>query len=201
MLTLTLPERTILHGVPAGPKLAAACALVMLSFRTDNLGVLASGAGLLALAYAVLGGAIVRAGAAGLRGLAPFVLVVIAWHLATDDLEAGGAVVLHMALAVGIANLVTMTTQLTQMIALVERLAGPLRCLGLSPRQLGLAIALAIRFAPAFGQRLEALRLAWRARSARRPRTTILIPVLTSVFDDATRVSDALRARGGAGRP
>jgi len=111
----------------------------------------------------------------------------------------GGTVALRLITAVAAANLVTMTTRLTDMVTVLERLAGPFRHLGLPPRTLALAMALVIRFIPVLSNRIGTLRLAWSARSARRAGWVLLVPATLAALDDADRVAEALRARGGAG--
>ena len=56
-----------------------------------------------------------------------------------------------------------------------------------------------IRFIPVMLLRMEALALAFRARSARRGSWRIVMPGVLAALDDADHVADALRARGGAG--
>jgi biotin transport system permease protein len=70
------------------------------------------------------------------------------------------------------------------------------------PQRAALAIALTIRFIPVMGQRAEELAQAWRARSPARPRWRIMPALSLSALDDAARVAEALRARGGVdGQP
>jgi biotin transport system permease protein len=101
--------------------------------------------------------------------------------------------------AVAFANFVTMTTRLSDMMRVIERLLRPLSRLGLSARQLALAVALVIRFVPVMLARAGQIRESWRARSPRRPGWRILVPIILSALDDADHVAQALRARGGAG--
>jgi len=129
----------------------------------------------------------------------PFAALILIWHGWSGEWHAGLLILLRMTVAVLAANLVTMTTRLSDMIAVLETLARPLARLGVNPRVLALAIALVIRFIPVLGERNAALQLAWRARSARRPGWRLLIPATLATLDDADRVAEALRARGGAG--
>jgi biotin transport system permease protein len=46
-------------------------------------------------------------------------------------------------------------------------------------------------------QRMAALNDAWRARSARRAGWRLAFPATLAALDDAERVAEALRARGG----
>ncbi|WP_136645244.1 energy-coupling factor transporter transmembrane protein EcfT [Tabrizicola sp. YIM 78059] len=199
MLTLTSPVEIWAHRLPAGVKLAA------MALATTGLFLMESplGLGLSALATATLylagGGGFAMTGLRLLRPLWPFVLVVAAWHLWTGDFAGGAAVTLRMLTAVALANFVTMTTRLSDMIAIFQGLARPLAPFGLAPRRLALAMALVIRFIPVMLDRLAQITDAWSARSARRPRWRVLVPATLAALDDADRAAEALRARGGTG--
>ena len=106
-------------------------------------------------------------------------------------------IALRMTTAVGLATLVTMTTSLARMMAVVRWLATPLRVLGLRTRGIELAVALVIRFTPVLADKGQLLAQSWRARSARRVGWRILMPFAVLAIDDAERVAEALRARGG----
>lgn len=198
MLTLTSPVEIWAHRLPAGAKLMA------LALGTASLFALSSPLPLAIAALAVAG--LVASGGRVfateslkmLRPLWPFVLIVTLWHLVTRDLSGGASVLLRMGAAVAAANFVTMTTRLSDMLAVIERLLSPLRAFGLSPRPLALSLALVIRFIPVMLTRIETITLAFRARSPRRAGWRILMPATLSALDDAERVADALRARGGA---
>lgn len=198
MLTLTSPVEIWAHRLPAGVKLAAlACATTAL-FALDSLATLGLATlGALAL-YGSGGGMLTKAGVRLLGPLWPFVVIVGLWHLWLDDLGGGGVVILRMVTAVALANFVTMTTRLSDMLAVFQVLARPLRPLGLSPRRLALAAALMIRFIPVLLERAGQIRQSWSARSPRRPGWRVLVPVTLAALDDADRAAEALRARGGA---
>jgi biotin transport system permease protein len=149
------------------------------------------------LAYALPGRVFCMAGLRRIWVLWPFVALIAIWHLITDDLTAGGVIVLRMVTAVGLANLVTMTTRLSDMITVVKWLAAPLRWAGLNTRALELAIALVVRFTPVLAHKGGLLALAWRARAARRLGWQIVTPFAVLAIDDAEHVAEALRARGG----
>ncbi len=199
MLTLTSPVETPLHRVAAGPKLGVMALFTAGLFTLSSAPMLAAAALLVATLYATGGRAFVRHGLAMLRPVWPFVLIVGLWHWATDDIAQGAVIVIRMVTAIAAANLVTMTTRLSDMIALVERLASPLAPV-LPPRRLALAIALVIRFIPVLSERVALLAEARRARSSRRRAGwRILAPAALAALDDAEHVAQALRARGGAG--
>jgi biotin transport system permease protein len=200
MLTLTSPVDTWLHRLPAGLKLLVLLLATVLMVRIGNpawlTGLLIAVAGF----YRCFGPIFFRHGVRLLKPLLPFAVIVALWHGWIGDWIGGAVIIEHFVLAVAIANLVTMTTRLTDMIAVVERLTPDIAWLGLSPRKLALAIALTIRFVPVLGQKIEQIGLAFKARSVKRPRWRILVPTVLAVLDDADHVADALKARGGVDR-
>jgi len=197
MISLTSPVETWAHGWPAGGKLAALCLATMVLFAVADLswhfGFLA---GALIL-YALPGRQFFQGGMRRLRVLWPFVLIILLWHFVTDDFAIGGVIVLRMITAVGLANLVTMTTKLSDMIEVVRWLTAPLRGFGVQTRSIELAIALVIRFTPVLAQKGQTLALAWKARAARRLGWQVITPFAVLAIDDAEHVAEALRARGG----
>lgn len=199
MLTLTSPVETWAHHIPAGAKVAALGLWTALLFHlTTPLQLALAAATVTALALSA-GPLFARTSALMLRPLWPFVVIVALWHLWTLTPQTGLTIILRMATAVAAANFVTMTTRLSDMIAVLTWVSRPLAAIGLQPRLLALAIALVIRFIPVMLWKLGAIREAWRARSPRRPGWRILVPALLVTLDDATFVAEALRARGGAG--
>jgi biotin transport system permease protein len=196
MLTLTSPVETPLHRLPAGGKLAVLALFTAGLFWITSPLWLALSLSAVLLLHGLGGTAFARHGLRLLRPLWPFVAVVGLWHLWTGDGIAGLSIILRMLAAVAAANLVTMTTRLSDMIAVLETLARPLRPV-LPPRRLALAIALVIRFVPVMSERLAQIAEAFRARSPRRAGWRIVAPAALAALDDAERVADALRARGG----
>ena len=197
MLTLTSPVETWAHRRAAGLKLAtlavATTGLFLLASPVPLALTLVATAGL----YLSGGGRFARNGLRQLLPLWPFVLIVGAWHLWTGDVTGGAVILLRMVTAVALANFVTMTTRLSDMLAVFERLARPLAPI-LPPRRLALAFALVIRFIPVMLERMGQIRQSWSARSPRPPRWRVMVPATLAALDDADRVAEALRARGGA---
>ncbi|MCK0171542.1 energy-coupling factor transporter transmembrane protein EcfT [Aliiroseovarius sp. S1123] len=197
MISLTSPIETRAHGWPAGLKLAGLCVVTIVLFQMQSLWFhLAAFATTLAL-YALPGQSFLHAGLRALKVLWPFVLLVGIYHIIIRSPVDGMVIILRMLTAVGLANLVTMTTRLSDMISVVRWLATPLRALGLRTEYLETAIALVIRFTPVLLAKGTHLTEAWRARSARRPGWRIILPFTVLALDDADHIADALRARGG----
>jgi biotin transport system permease protein len=197
MLTLTCPIKTPLHRIGAGPKLLGLAVVSVALFQLQSP--LLVGAALCATAavYLAFGWQFARHGAALLRPLWLFLVILALWHLWTGDIAAGAVLAGKMLIAVALANLVTMTTQLAEMIAVVERTTAPLARFGLSPRALAVAIALVIRFTPVLMDKAALLGQAWRARSQHRVNWRIILPLGLMALDDADHVAEAIRARGG----
>ena len=197
MISLTSPVETRAHGWPAGAKLGVLCLATLLLFGVEEpVWQILFCAGMLLL-YALPGRAFLRAGLGRLWMLWPFVGLILLWHVLTDDAEAGLVIALRMVTAVGLANLVTMTTKLSDMMGVVHWLAAPLRRFGLRTRSLELAVALVVRFTPVLAVKGQMLSLAWRARSRRRAGWRVVMPFTVLAIDDAEHVAEALRARGG----
>lgn len=197
MLTLTSPVDTPMHRLPAGPKLAALALATVGLFALPGPASLAAVCIGIAALHLSFGQRFARHAAGMLWPLWPFALVVAVWHGATGDVAGGVAVILRLLAAVALANLVTMTTRLSEMLAVLERLAAPLSRLGLQPRTLAMAVALVIRFTPVLLDKALALRQAWQARCSRRAGWRIVLPLTLLALDDADHVAEALRARGG----
>ncbi|MDZ4394744.1 energy-coupling factor transporter transmembrane component T [Cypionkella sp.] len=196
MLSLTSPIQTYAHRLPAGLKLALLCGYTILLFALKSPAHLGLAALPLALCIAAGGAQFARVSLHMLRPLLPFIVIVALWHLITQD-PGGGPILIRMITAVAAANFVTMTTRLSDMIAVIEKLARPLSPI-LPPKTLALAIALTIRFTPTLLIRAGQIAEAWRARSPKRPGWRVLLPTTLAALDDADRVAEALRARGGS---
>ena len=198
MISLTSPVETRAHGWPAGVKLAALCVSTVLLFLSDDLWV-QGGAFIAVMAgYLALGGVdFLRAGLRSLKILTMFLVIIAVWHAVTGTWVDGAVVALRLLAAVSLANLVTMTTRLTDMTDVVAKLTKPLAIIGMNPRLLELAIALVIRFTPVLIEKGTALNMAWRARSHRRPGWRVILPFVVLAIDESDHVAEALRARGG----
>ncbi|WP_424932484.1 energy-coupling factor transporter transmembrane component T family protein [Amaricoccus macauensis] len=199
MISLTSDVPSIYQRWPASAKMLVLCLVTLILGLAGSLvASLSACASLLAL-YLVPGPRFLRQGLRMLRPLWIFVAVVMLWHIVSGAIAQGVEISARLVTCVGLANLVTMTTRLDDMLAVTERLLGPLRRFGLETHRLGLAVALVIRFTPVLAEKGGRLVEAWRARSARRPGWRIVGPFALLAIDDAEHVSEALRARGGSG--
>ncbi|MBD3802929.1 MAG: energy-coupling factor transporter transmembrane protein EcfT [Rhodobacteraceae bacterium] len=197
MISLTSPVKTRAHDWPAGLKLAGLCASTLgLFYITSPYAHLAILLTILA-AYAAPGRAFLRSGLRALKVLWPFIVIVGIWQVVIGEIADGLMIVMRMISAVALANLVSMTTRLSDMIAVVSWLSTPLRKLGMPTQVLEIAIALVIRMVPVLMGKGTRLTESWRARATRRPSWRLVLPFTLLALDDADHVGDALRARGG----
>ncbi len=197
MISLTSPIETRAHSWSAGFKLAALCLSTLLLFSIHSLIIQVTFLTVVITLYALPGLVFMRYGLSKLSILWPFILVVLVWHFWISELLQGCAIIMRMISAIALANLVTMTTRLSDMIDVVRFLTQPLQRFGLNPRILELAIALVIRMTPVLLDKGQCLAMAWRARSTRRSGWKIILPFTLIALDDADHVAEALRARGG----
>lgn len=197
MISLTSPIKTRAHGWPAGAKLLMLAVATVALFSARSIPPQLASFALMVTLYLLPGKEFATAGWRAVRIIWPFVVLIAIWHLVTADVAAGTVIVLRMITAVGLANLVTMTTSLTEFIAVIHWATRPLRRFGLRAEVLEVAIALVIRFTPVLVEKGQGLRMAWQARSNRRAGWRIVLPFTVQALDDADHVAEALRARGG----
>ena len=196
MISLTSPVETWAHRIPAGAKLLALSIATLALFLLEPF-MIAVATLAVAVLYLSAGLTFAAQGLRHLRMLWPFLLLIAVWHGVTGQAQAGAAIALRLLAALALANFVTMTTRLTDMIAVLTWLLAPLRRLGLSTRAVELAIAMVLRFTPMLVENGQRLAMSWRARSRRRPGWRIVMPMAALALDDADHVAEALRARGG----
>ncbi len=196
MLALTIETRTWMHQLPAWVKLAGLAAMTILFLPITDPILVAAFLGGVSLLYASLGRAAMQIALRQFRPILFIAGVIFLWHLLLGDAQAGLLISLRILALVALANAVTITTRLDDMIAVVTGLLAPLRRFGVSPEIFGLAVALAIRCIPVLLMKGDTLRMSWRARSPRRPGVQTLFPLVLVALDDADHMSEALRARG-----
>jgi len=198
-LALYVPRVSPVHRTPAGWKLLALAGLSALVFAAPTLPVVGAALTtvlLIGVAARLPAGLLVRQARAVLWWLvALFVL-----HALLTDLLTGAVTVLRLLALVLAAAVVTATTRVTEMVAVVERVCAPLRWVGVRPARIGLVIAMALRFIPLISERADRIREAQAARGGSvrglRGLTTTVVPLLVQVLQLAHTVSEALDARG-----
>lgn len=201
MLALTVEAQTWAHRLPAGVKLAALAGITILLLPVTEPAIIGSVVATVMLLLASLGIEVLRRSIRLLRPLLLILAVIVLWHVALGVPSAGLLIGMRILALVMLANAVTMTTRMDDLIEVLTRLLRPLRAFGFSPAAFALALALTLRWIPVLMRKGAELRMAWRARSPRRPGVQTLFPLALMALDDADRMSDALRARGGLTAP
>jgi biotin transport system permease protein len=199
-LALYVPRVSPVHRTPAGWKLLALAGLSVLVFAAPTLpvvggalaGVVVVGLGVARLPAAVL----VRQA----RAVAFWLVALFVLHSLVTDVQTGTLTVLRLLTLVLAAAVVTATTRVTAMVAVVERVSRPLAWFGVRPARIGLVIAMALRFIPLISERADRIREAQAARGGSvrglRGLTTTVVPLLVQVLQLAHTVGEALDARG-----
>jgi biotin transport system permease protein len=198
MLTQTWPVETRFHRVPAGVKVALLAVLGGCLAWIGTIWVLGLTLALVWLAHLAGGWALFARAPRLLWPVWPFVLVIGGWHVWRGTPDTGAVIVLRMAIMLMAANLVLLTTRLDALIGLFRSACRPLALAGIPPDRVAVALAMTVRFVPVMLLRAGLFRDAWRARSARSPRHRLIGPLALSALDEAERVAEALRARGGS---
>lgn len=197
MLAISLAGNSWAHRTRVGPKMLALALVSIVSFWIENwliLSVLLLGvAGL----YRSISGSAMKTGLAMLQPLLWIVALIWIFHILRGEFEAGAVVCLRLMMLVSLANFVTLTSRLTDMTDLFLWLLSPLEKIGVSTAPIGLALGMVMRFTPVLIERAGRLIESWRARAKKRASWRIILPLFITVVDDADRVAEALRARGG----
>jgi biotin transport system permease protein len=199
-LALYVPRASPVHRTPAGWKLLVLAGLSVLVFAVPTLPVV-SGA---LVAVLVVGLVVARLPGAVLlrqaRAVLWMLVAIFVLHAVLTDVLTGTLTVLRLLALVLAAAVVTATTRVTEMVAVVERVCWPLRWVGVRPARIGLVIAMALRFIPLIAERADRIREAQAARGGSvhglRGLTTTVVPLLVQVLQLAHTVSEALDARG-----
>lgn len=195
MISLYRPGAGILHRMPAGAKLAA-LAIAALVLSLAPLGVVGTLSALgLATALYPIGALPWRLAAQAWWRLRWLVLVLGAalWFFVspTDAVISTGRVVTLLLLA----DLVTRTTRMGDLLDVLRRVLTPLRRIGVDVDAVALTLSLTIAMIPVVAGFATQVRDAARARGVRLgPRAAL--PLLVLTLRHADDVGDALVARG-----
>ena len=197
MLSFESPIRTPWHSVPVVFKFVAVCVCSLLLFIFDDFWVQLSALVCVVALYRVGGLAFLHAGFLRIKFLWLILLFIILVHAFTGTVAQGFGIALRLISIVALSNLMTMTSRLSDLLAMLHGALSPLRALNINTRPVELAIALVIRFTPVLINKSASILSSWRMRSAKRPGWRIVFPISLAAIDDAEQVAQALKARGG----
>ncbi|MBX9760571.1 MAG: energy-coupling factor transporter transmembrane protein EcfT [Beijerinckiaceae bacterium] len=195
MISGHLASKTWLHAVPARLKLCALAAATFIAFWMENAYVLSGAFAIVLGAYLVMGPE-ARSRLRIFSSMLPILLVITIFQYWSVGPDSAAVIVLRLALMILLADMVSMTTPMLDMMDAVQPLMRPFAIFGLEPEKLTLAIALVLRFVPALLEEWRRRNEAWRARTGRRASLRLLAPFIGSIVTKADRVAEALDARG-----
>jgi biotin transport system permease protein len=189
------PGGTLLHRIPAGPKLGLLAVFGIATVVTPGPWP-AVGFLLASLAMAAWVRMPIRR---TLRALRPLLLVVVL-VTAFQVWQRGWPVAVHVVaglLASVIAALVfTATTRIDAMLDAITRGLGPFRRVGVNPEKVALAFSLVLRAIPGILDIAHETRAAAKARGLERSPRALLVPMAIRTVAQAYDTGAALHARG-----
>ena len=194
MISLYIAKTTWLHRIPAGMKLFALLVASIAILPIQNPILITIGCGLIASVYLSFG----RVGFERLMGLRAILLLVFGLGIFQGLLmnwQIAWLSVTRLLLMVMIADLVSASTPMQDIMRVVRPVLLPLRFLGLNPDRLSLAVALVIRYIPVLLAQWQAQSAAWSARSKRRPGLRLIPPFMTLTMSRTDKIADAITAR------
>jgi biotin transport system permease protein len=184
-----------LHRLPAGRKLAVlalAGAGLMWVHSWQLLGLALS----VVLGLIALSGVTFRQLLAQIRLLLWFMLALGAYSALVESPAIALEMLLRLSTLVLAAQLVSMTTPITQMMAVVEYVLQPLDRLGwLSAQRVSLACGLTLRLIPELALQWQDIREAQAARGLKPGVLTMLVPMLLRTLRRAEEIAEAIDAR------
>lgn len=195
-MILYLSSTSWLHRWPAGLKLFGLVSLGTMMTAFGTLMSISIVLALLILVYTSLGRAVLPA----IKSLSPLLIlisllfVVQSW---LSDWATAALISVRMLSLVLLAQLITLTTRLTDMLAALLPLFSPLRHCGIAPERIAFTVALVIRFIPVLLAHYSALRSAWQARGGRYRSWILLSPLLVQSLRLTEQIAMAVAARGG----
>jgi biotin transport system permease protein len=195
MLGLYCDRPSPIHRLPAELKLLALAIASMALFFVPSLTGLwcAAGVAIGLVAIARLPPSLVWQ---QLRPMWGLLMAIVLAHAVLTHWQIGLAIALRFATLLTLALVVSLTTRVSAMLTSLERSLAPLRRLGISPAQVSLVLAIAIRFIPVLLDQLQQIQSAQQARGCDRNLLQLLPSLLIRVLHLANDLSDAIEARG-----
>lgn len=195
-LGLYQPGHSLVHRTPAGVKilLLAAGIVAMSVLVRQPWQLLPAAAAVLAVtAAARLSPLLVLR---QVRPLLWMLLIIGAFQLFLTSWQRAVVICGVLLLSVVGATLITLTTQVTEMLDVTTRLLRPLRRFGVDPDRVGLVFAMTIRSIPMLGELVGTVTQARKARGLGFSVRALVVPVIVGALRRADALGDALIARG-----
>lgn len=130
--------------------------------------------------------------------LALTLLVIVAYIMVLDTVSAGLAVLFRLWALLMVAQAVTASTPVTEMMEVVRLVLNPFGRLGwVDPDKVALAFGLALRMVPVLLDQWQEIREAQAARGVTGAPYALLIPMLARTLQRVDELSEAIDARSG----
>lgn len=203
MLSLYISSPTWLHAVPASLKLTALAAASVLLLPATQLGWLFGTCVLSAAGFLSLGAPGHRRFVWLIKTAGALALLVGVFQSLFSLQEAGPDAAIHAAAMsalrllglVLLADLVSVTTPMAELLRVIHWLLAPLQLVGVSIKKLELSIGLMIRTAALLNQRREAVTQAIRARTSKRVGLRLIAPLVRQLGPQNRQLAEALYSR------
>lgn len=190
------PGSSLLHRMPAGPKLLTVMALALvISLAPANPWLLAGMAGVVTGCYLLTGLGLPEL-ARQLRDLRWLIAVMLVPQALFLSLPTAATNIIRVVVVVLLAALITLTTRTEDLIDAIERALAPLRRLGVSPSRIALMLSMTITTVPVIAGYAAQIREAQRARGVSVRPLAFVVPLLVMALKHADDLADALTARG-----
>lgn len=128
------------------------------------------------------------------------------FRFSADGLVQGLQVVLRVAMAMVLGNLLVSTTSPLELVGAMESLMYPLKLIGVPIRDVAMILGVSIQFIPTFSEEAETIRKAQTARGARfesrklsekaKSILPLVVPIFLAAFRRADELAMAMEARG-----
>jgi len=195
MIGLYQPGRSLLHRISAGWKLLGMLLAVVGILLLKAPWQLAVAAAIVVGGYA-LARIPTRVAWEQIWPMRWFIALIVIFQLIFADWERAAMISGTLLLTVAIAALVTLTTRVTAMLDVCQRLLRPLRRVGVDPDRVGLLLALTIRCIPLLVGIVHDVAEARKARGAGFSLRAMAAPAVVRALRSADAMGDALIARG-----
>ena len=190
------PGPSILHRLPAGPKLlVTAVVIVVLSLWIRQPWQVLPAAALAVIAY-FTARIPLRLTVVQLRPIVWMLAFVGAFQWIVAGWERAVVICGSLLVAVALAALVTLTTRMTDMLDAIVTAARPLRRVGVDPDRVGLVLVMTIRAIPLLGAVVARVTEARKARGLGFSLRALVVPVVVGALMTAEAMGEALAARG-----
>jgi biotin transport system permease protein len=196
MIALYRAGTSVIHRLPAGPKLIALMLLAVAITIFANTAWSIAGAGVLVVIGYLAAGLGVIEILRQLLALRWLIAITLVTQILFLSLSVAAANTGRVVTVVMLATLVTLTTRTSDLLDAVERGLGPFRRIGVDPARVGLLLSMTITAIPAIAGFAATIRDAQRARGATPHLHILVMPLLVMSLKHADDLADALIARG-----